>query len=300
MSVVVTGAAGFIGSTLVDHLLRVGHDVIAVDRSPVAPSRGLRIVQGDLLDSADARQALREATCVMHLAAASGVRDDRDGIAERRHRDNVRATVVVAETVSPQVPLLVMSSSSVYGGSSGRPSRETDGLHPRGGYARSKVAVESACAVRAETGGHVLVVRPFTVIGEGQRADMALSVWADALRAGQPARVFGSLDRTRDVTCVRETVRAIIALAASGGSGTVNLGTGRPRRLGELVASVGAALGDPRPPVELVGADDREVEQTWADTTRLRRLIGYTPHTELDDAVRRAVASRPALLEPVR
>jgi nucleoside-diphosphate-sugar epimerase len=290
MSVVITGAAGFIGSTLVRHLLEQGHDVVAVDREPVVPRPGLSAIRGDLLESAEARQALREASCVIHLAASSGVRDDRADIEERRHRDNVLASAVVAETVPRDVPLLMMSSSSVYGGSGGRPSRETDGLRPRGDYARSKVAVESVCAVRAENGGHVLVIRPFTVIGEGQRADMALSLWADALRAGRPARVFGSLDRTRDVTCVRETARALTALATNGATGTVNLGTGRPRTLGELVVAVGSAVGDPRPVVELVAAEPREVEQTWADTTRLRGLVGFSPHTDLYDAVRRAVA----------
>jgi nucleoside-diphosphate-sugar epimerase len=294
MSVVVTGSAGFIGRALTRHLARSGHHVVAVDRAHQPEEPDVTTLTADLLDGdPHVEAALREADAVVHLAGCSGVRDTSPGVDARRIRDNVDATRVVASRVPSDVPLLVASSSSVYGGARfGRASRESDPLHPRGGYATSKAGTEQVCADRAAARGHVLVVRPFTVVGEGQRPDMALARWAVAATAGDPLRVFGSLDRTRDFTCIREVVRGLCALLGSGASGVVNLGSGAPRTLRELVHALGSALG--------VGIDVRvekaasyEVADTWADTRRLTALIGMRPHTDLHDVVRRFVAGLP-------
>jgi nucleoside-diphosphate-sugar epimerase len=227
----------------------------------------------------------------VHLAGCSGVRDRAPDVEARRRRDNVEATGVVADLVRPDVPLLVASSSSVYGGARfGRASRETDPLHPRGGYARSKTEAEQVCARRVAGGGHVLVVRPFTVVGEGQRADMALSRWAAAAVAGDPLRVFGSLERTRDFTCVREVCRGLTALLESGASGVVNLGSGSPRTLREVVRALGSALALDID-VRVEPAPNYEVADTWADPTRFETLTGFRPRTDLVDVVRRYLAS---------
>jgi nucleoside-diphosphate-sugar epimerase len=298
VSVVVTGAAGFIGRALTGRLVAHGHRVVAVDRTWQPNTTGVTVLTADLLDRDSLVEvALREAEAVVHLAGCSGVRDNGPDVQARRRRDNVEATRVVTELVPPDVPLLVASSSSVYGGARlGRASRETDPLHPRGGYARSKAGTEQVCARRARGGGHVLVVRPFTVVGEGQRADMALSRWATAAAAGDPLCVFGSLERTRDFTCVREVCRGLTALLESGGSGVVNLGSGAPRTLGEVVAALGRALAlDLDVRVEPAAHD--EVPDTWADPAQFAALTGFRPHTDLDDVVGRflaAFAGRPS------
>jgi nucleoside-diphosphate-sugar epimerase len=304
MSVVVTGSAGFIGRKLTQHLARCGHHVIAVDRRPTHPGDhpgdhpadhpGVTTLTADLLDGdPQVEAALREAEAVVHLAGCSGVRDTSPGIDTRRTRDNIEATRAVTAHVPSDVPLLVTSSSSVYGGARfGRASRETDPLHPRGGYAASKAGTERVCTDRAAAGGRVLVVRPFTVVGEGQRPDMALSRWAAAAVAGDPLRVFGSLDRTRDFTCVREVVRGLSALLRCGATGVVNLGSGTPRTLRALVHTLGAALGVDVD-VRVERAAGYEVADTWADTARLTALTGMRPHTDLDEVVRRFVAGLP-------
>jgi len=296
MTVVVTGSAGFIGRVLTRHLSRSGHHVVAVDRQPALPDDqpGVTVLTADLLDGdPQVDVALREADAVVHLAGCSGVRDRSPGIEARRTRDNVDATRAVASRVPSDVPLLVTSSSSVYGGARfGRASHESDPLHPRGGYATSKAGAEQVCADRAAAGGHVLVVRPFTVVGEGQRPDMALARWAAAATAGDPLRVFGSLERTRDFTCVREVVRGLAALLQSGADGVVNLGSGAPRTLRELVHALGSALAVDLD-VRVERAAGYEVPDTWADTGRLTALTGMRPHTDLDDVVRRFVAGLP-------
>lgn len=308
VSVVITGSAGFIGRTLVARLRADGQPVVAIDRALDGSSApavdGVTVLTADLLDADPlVETALREADAVVHLAGCSGVRDTTPGIEHRRRRDNVHATRRVAQLVPLDVPLLVTSSSSVYGGARfGRASRESDPLHPHGGYARSKVGAEDVCAQRAAAGGHVLVARPFTVVGEGQRPDMALSRWAAAALAGDPLRIFGSLERTRDFTCVREVSRGLTALLHSGATGVVNVGSGSPRTLGEVVRALGTALGVDIG-VEVEPAAAVEVADTWADVRRFEALTGFRPHTDLDDVVRRFVAtlatpSRPGSGEP--
>lgn len=296
MSVVVTGAAGFVGSALVAELRRRGHRVVAMDRRPVAvpPAdvEALLPLTGDLLDrDALADAAFETADAVIHLAGCPGVRDTAADVEARRARDNVAATARVLAAVPAEVPLVVASSSSVYGGSTGAPSRESDRLAPRGGYARSKVEVEALCARRAAAGGRVTVVRPFTVVGEGQRPDMALVRWLRAAEAGRPLEVFGSLERTRDLTDVRG-VAAVLGALAEGAhvpGGVLNIGTGRPHTLAEVVAAVAEVTGrDVRTVVTPAAAV--EPADTWADTALLRETVGVVPTTDLLDVVARAHA----------
>jgi nucleoside-diphosphate-sugar epimerase len=286
MSVVVTGAAGFLGRALVASLAADGIAVDAVDRRPPPDGPGVTALQADLLDRDPAvTEALRTADAVFHLAGRPGV-CDRDPAADAgRARDNVHATAAVFAAVPPGPPLVVTSSSSVYGGAARRPSRETDPLRPLGGYARSKAAVELLC-----TGRPVAVLRPFTVAGEGQRPDMALARWIAAVRAGEPIRILGSPGRSRDVTDVRDVVRAARLAAERGVVGPLNVGTGRPRTLAELATAVCRVLGAP---AELVVRPAGAVEPaaTWADTTRLARTLDFVPTTDLDQVIARQAAA---------
>lgn len=291
MSVAVTGAAGFIGRALVDLLVARGESVVAIDRAAGGLPTGARVIRADLLASDERVEiALRSADAVFHLAGCPGVRDNRSDIAQRRHRDNVLATARVLALVPVRVPVLVASSSSVYGGSAGAPSAEADPLRPRGGYAHSKARVESLCAQRAAGGGAVVAVRPFTVAGEGQRPDMALAQWIAAAVAGRPLRVLGSPDRTRDVTDVRQAAEAFVALVERGAGGVVNVGTGVGHRLKDLVAAV-ALVVDRDVRTCVVPADPAEATDTLADTRLLRRLAGFVPETDLRSLVARQVAA---------
>ncbi|MGH8823271.1 MAG: NAD-dependent epimerase/dehydratase family protein [Jiangellaceae bacterium] len=292
MSVVVTGAAGFVGSAVVSHLLERGDRVLAIDRLPVTRP-GVGSVQADLCDGGPAvLAALGTADAVIHLAGCPGVRDHSSGVERRRQRDNVDATRALLAATPVDVPVVVASSSSVYGGARhGRASREDDPCRPVGGYAASKLRAERLCAGRLEIGAPFAVARPFTVVGEGQRSDMALSRWIAAARQGRPLRVLGSLDRTRDFTDVREVARALVALA--GAAGVVNIGCGTPRSLRDAIDAVGTVLGT-QPVVEVAPAAPEEVPDTWADPSRLAELTGIVPTTDLVDAVAR-VAGAPVL-----
>lgn len=296
MAVVVTGAAGFLGRSLVALLGGRGEQVVAVDRRELDPAPGTVALRADLLDRDElVDAALADATAVYHLAGCPGVRDARRDAGRHRHRDNVLATARVLAAVPAATPVLVASSSAVYGGSvDGRASREDHPLRPRGGYARSKVTVEALCAARLAAGAPVAIARPFTVAGEGQRPDMAVARWIDAARAGRPLEVFGSLERTRDVTDVRQVVAVFVALVEAGARGPVNVGTGTAHRLADLVAAV-RAVCDADVPVRLRPAGREEATDTRADVRRLRALTGWSPVTDLPALVARQASCQAAL-----
>jgi nucleoside-diphosphate-sugar epimerase len=302
MAVVVTGAAGFIGAHLVRLLAARGHQVVTIDRRPAAPSATSAHLVADLPDDYDGSvtDALRAAEAVFHLAGRAGVRDAAPDREWRRYRDNVLAAERVLGTVPPGVPVVVASSSSVYGGARHggrlRPSAEADRLQPRGGYARSKVALERRCWQRAAAGGLVAVARPFTVAGQGQCPDMAIARWLAAVCRGQPIRILGSPDRTRDVTDVADVALGLVRMAEGGVMGAVNLGSGVGHRLGDLAATVGAVVGQ-RPRLVIEPAGPAEPVATLADTRRCRRLLGFVPVTDLTALIARQAAAAPALAD---
>lgn len=288
MSTVVTGASGFIGRLLCRELVRAGHEVVAIDRACVAP-QGTVALTADLLGG-DARvdEALGAATTVFHLAARPGVRDQHPDATWLRYRDNVLATEYLLQHVRPEAHVVFTSSSSVYGsGQQERASRESDPLAPRSGYACSKIAAEELCRRRTAEDGRTTttIVRPFTVVGEGQRSDMALHQWIRQAEAGLPLTIFGSPRRTRDFTDVREVVRALIALSERRVNDVVNVGSGSPRRLSDVVTAIGTVTGT-HPRIETVTADVAEVPHTWADIGRLVRLTGIVPRLDLCAVVR--------------
>lgn len=303
MAIVVTGAAGFIGRHVVARLLARGDEVVGIDRRRWRAQPGETSLVGDLAAADQAiDRVLATSDGVIHLAARPGVRDPARDIARLRHRDNVVAGARVLQATPDQVPVVVASSSSVYGGA-GHPDRpnachEDDPLRPRGGYSRSKVALEGHCHDRAMRGGRVSIARPFTVAGEGQRPDMALSLWIRALQRRDPVEVYGDVARRRDITDVVDVARGLVALLDLDAVTTVNLGTGVTHRLDEMIAVVAGAVGA-TPQVRVMPVDSCEAAATRADTTRCRDLLGFVPHTNLAAVVARQIAARVTTAVPV-
>lgn len=294
MAVVVTGSAGFVGRAVVARLLAAGREVVGIDRRGGVPSGlpGHQELHADLLGSDGvAAAAIREASGIIHLAGCPGVRDSRSDVAWHRHRDNVLATAAVLGAAGRRITVVAATSSSIYGGSvGGRACTETDALRPRGGYAASKALSEALCRDHNESGGRVVIARPFTVAGEGQRSDMALAIWIEAARSGRPLRILGGPERTRDVTDVRDAARALVALLDADEPGPVNVGTGVPIRLDAMVEAIARVLDvEVRTRVEPAGPE--EVADTRADTRRLANLVGFVPETDLTDVVARQIAA---------
>lgn len=301
MKAVVTGSSGFIGGHVVVRLAQEGHEVVGIDRAPAPAGLPGVHLELDVAEPANREllaDALRDADAVFHLAGRGGVRDTGADVAALRRRDNGLAAAAVLAATPADTPVIVTSSSSVYGGArvvggpEGRviPSHECDPLMPRGGYARSKVFVERLCARRRARGGLVTVVRPFTVTGPGQRPDMAVSRWLRAAASGLPLQVLGSPDRRRDVTDVRQVAVVLVDLVEHPHLDVVNLGTGVPVTLRELLAAVNRAVGRELP-VEVVPATREEPAATCAHTERLHEVLGWVPFTDLADLVAAQLAA---------
>lgn len=298
MRALITGSAGFIGSTLAATLEARGDEVIGVDRRPAMRPRHHVLDLAEQGRLAELAALASTVDVVFHLAARPGVREQETNTALNRRRDNVDATRNLMAATPLEIPMIVASSSSVYGGATygtgrPRPSHEDDHLRPLGGYARSKAAMEALCEGRRARGGKVAVMRPFTVAGEGQRPDMAFSIWWGALRAGRPIRILGSPERTRDITDVRDAVEGLVRAADRGFEGTVNLGTGTGHRLVDMASAVLEATGIPGE-IVVDRAAPGEVTATLADTTRCAAVLGFVPQTDLRTLVARQVAAAEA------
>jgi nucleoside-diphosphate-sugar epimerase len=240
-------------------------------------------------------QLVAQAEVVFHLAARSGVRADERSIDELRFRDNVVATRNLLSVTPLDTMVVATSSSSVYGGAAmlcgqAVPSKETDDLVPRGGYALSKVGMEKACERHRDRGGTIAVLRPFTVVGERQRPDMAFSIWMRALEASEPIEFLGSPERSRDLTDVRDVVEAIIRAAERRVVTTINVGTGVGHRLSDMARTLMEVTGMD---AELIVSEARpeEAPVTLADPTRCAQALGFVPSTDLYGIVSRVVAA---------
>lgn len=242
---------------------------------------------------------LSDTDIVFHLAGKPGVRGSGPHVEKMRWRDNVVSARNVLSLTPMATAVVATSSSSVYGGSDTGPggpvaSCEDDPVRPRGGYARSKVAMEWLCEERRARGGLVAVIRPFTVAGEGQRPDMAFSIWLEAARVGLPIKVFGAETRSRDITDVRHVIEGLVRAGERRVNDTVNLGTGVGHRIIDMARGLLAASGLEGTIVS-EPAPSEEVGVTLADTSRCRELLGFVPETDLPELLRRQIDATLAL-----
>ncbi len=272
MRVVVTGAAGFIGSHLVERLLDRGDTVLGLDNfdpfySPLEKRRnleralrspGFELAQVDIADPRALAAALpdRPFDVVVHLAAKAGVRpsiEDPLGYA----RANVLATqALLAETQRRGIRRFVFaSSSSVYGNSGPVPFREdATAVEPISPYAATKRAGELLCYTHQRLyGGSMLCLRFFTVYGPRQRPDLAIRKFATLMTAGKPIPLFGAGTTERDYTWIDDIVNGVVAAIDRGAAHPtefeiVNLGGNRVTSLSRLVELLSKAFAvEPSP-----------------------------------------------------
>ncbi|MCO5168030.1 MAG: SDR family NAD(P)-dependent oxidoreductase [Planctomycetes bacterium] len=309
MRVLVTGGAGFIGSHLVEALLRRGSAAVALDAfdpyyDPALKRRtaarlaeaGAEVVEGDVRDPATVERALEGVDRVVHLAAMPGVRASIDDPLTT-FDVNVRGLLVLLEAMrSRGVGALVSaSSSSVYGGDATPPFREDQpASRPLSPYAASKRAAELLCATYAELHGlGSIALRFFTVYGPRGRPDMAIGKFVRAALRDEPVPLLGDGSVVRDFTYVDDIVagllRAVDVVAPGGGHDVVNLGGGATHAMKEVIALIEAATGRPlrlerRPPAP------GDMQLTHADQARARARLGFEPRVPLAEGIRRTVA----------
>ena len=308
-TVLVTGAAGFIGSTLTDRLLAEGRRVVGLDSfDPFYPedqklrnlekaeaSGAFRLLRGDIRNGADLDRALASEPigAIVHLAALAGVRPSLERPGDYSDVNVLGSTRVFDAAVRAGVPHVVFaSSSSVYGERSEGPFRESDSVErPISPYAATKRAGELVAHTFHHIHGlSVTCARIFTAFGPRQRPDLAIRKFADLILAGEPIPVFGDGSAVRDFTFVDDLVGGLVAaLDRPLGFALLNFGAGRTISVNEVIAQLESSLGV-RARVEHLPRQPGDVTRTWADITRARAELGYDPTTSFEEGVARFTA----------
>jgi len=307
MRVLVTGGAGFIGSTLTERLLALGHEVTCLDnfdayydarikrQNLAAALRSPRfdLVEGDIGDGALLDRLLADrADTVVHLAARAGVRPSLADPAAYE-RTNVQGTITLLEACRRHrtAHLVFGSSSSVYGVSPDVPfNEERSRLLPASPYGVTKLAGEYFCrAYEHLYGTPVTCLRFFTVYGPRQRPDMAIHRFVRLIDAGQPVPMYGDGTARRDFTYIDDIVDGIVrAIERPGGFRIYNLGTHDTVMLRDLIALLERAVGKPAV-ISRQPDQPGDVPVTHADVTLAGRDLGYAPSTDLAAGVAKFV-----------
>lgn len=308
-TILVTGAAGFIGSHLSDTLLARGDRVVGLDefnsyydpaikRANIAGALAhpnFTLVEADICDE-PALRAVFEAQrpdVVVHLAARAGVRPSLED-PNLYNRVNVIGGQHILDACRDYKPshLVFASSSSVYGGSKAAPFKESDPvMRPVSPYAATKRMNELQAHVYSHIYGvKVSMLRFFTVYGPRQRPDMAIHKFTHAILRGQPIPFFGDGSTLRDYTYVDDIIDGVVRCVDRPFDYEIfNLGESHTTSLSELVALLEMHTGktailDRKP------AQPGDVEMTYADIAHARERLGYDPSTSMDEGIARFVA----------
>ena len=305
----VTGAAGFIGSHVCEALLARGDDVVGVDNfdpfyaravkernlEGLRRTKGFRFVEADIVRDA---LPLDGVSVVLHLAARPGVRPSLEDPASYGET-NVTGTIRVFEAARRTGLLRVVfgSSSSVYGDATPAPfAEDTAAVWPISPYAASKRAGElMAYAFAHLYGMQIACLRFFTVYGPRQRPDLAIHRFTHLIATGQPVRMHGDGSSERDYTYITDCVEGVLAAVEwtarprpEGLAEAINIGGGARVRLDRLIELIGRTLGrDVR--VERHADQPGDVRLTAADLRRAERELRYRPAVGIEEGIRQFV-----------
>ncbi|MBE3557892.1 MAG: GDP-mannose 4,6-dehydratase [Ktedonobacteraceae bacterium] len=305
MRCLVTGAAGFIGSHLAEHLLSAGHEVYGLDSFTDYYSRRQKeqnlagprswerftFVEGDILQL-HLPALLEGIDWIFHQAAQAGVRTSWGHHFEQYVTNNVLATqrlLDAALEVDTIKRFVYASSSSVYGDATTLPLTEFMPLQPNSPYGVTKLAAENLCMLyHRNFGVPVVALRYFTVYGPRQRPDMAFHRFCKAIIERQPITIYGDGQQTRDFTYISDVIEANLRAATS------------PAAVGEIMNIAGGArvslhhalqclqeISDAPVQVMFATTQHGDVGHTFADTSRANRLIGYRPQVSLREGLNR-------------
>lgn len=314
MKILLTGAAGFIGSHLAERLCARGDRVTGFDNfDPFYPRevkernlaglfsrKDFELVEGDLTDPHDVDQAFAVAgpvDTVVHLAALAGVRPS---IASpgRYWNVNVNGTLHLLHACRERGVrrIVFASSSSVYGLDSDVPFSEFDPCgHPMSPYAATKRSGELMAFNHHHLyGATVTCLRFFTVYGQRQRPDLAIHKFARLIDAGQPIELFGDGTTSRDYTWIDDILDGVVAAIDQQARDPrtayriYNLGGSRPTTLAELVDRISAALGK-KAIIERKPEEPGDMKHTLADVDLAQGDLGYSPKVSIDAGIPRFV-----------
>lgn len=296
----VTGAAGFIGSHLVEGLLDRGYRVRGLDDlstgrrdnlDGVSDDDAFAFVEGDIRDEAAVERATDGVDCVFHLAARTSVPASVENPAETTAVNCTGTATVFAAARERDARVVLASSAAVYGSDVPVPTPEDAALSPESPYALSKRYGEQLAAT---AGVDATAVRFFNVFGPRQDADgpyaAVIPAFVERMRAGQRPVVYGDGEQTRDFVFVTDVVDATVRAAERAGPGSVyNVGSGGRVSITGLVAALNDVLGTDLDPVY---DDPRpgDIRHSGADISRARADLNYEPDVDLREGLAETVA----------
>jgi nucleoside-diphosphate-sugar epimerase len=301
MKALITGVAGFIGSTLAERLAGEEVDIVGIDcftdyypraikernLAALRDGRHFRFVESRIQD-ADLGALLADRTHVFHLAAQAGVRKSWGRDFAVYTENNIEATQVLLEACvgRPLERVVYASSSSVYGDNVTIPMTEQALPQPVSPYGVSKLAAEQLCYLYfSNFGVPTTSLRYFTVYGPRQRPDMGFHKFLRAAIEKRPITVFGDGEQTRDFTYVQDAVSATIAAGRRGRAGRVyNIGGGSRVSINQVLEMIGRVSGR-APAVSVDRAQKGDMRHTYADTSLARADLGFTPTVTLEQGL---------------
>jgi UDP-glucuronate 4-epimerase len=292
MRFVVTGAAGFVGSHLAEHLAGLGHDVVGVDCFTDYYDVALKEENaGDLdverFDLAERDLDLGGVDGVFHLAGQPGVRSFGDVFDEYVHHNLLASRRVFDAAARAGTRVVFTSSSSVYGDAERYPTSEDATPRPISPYGVTKLGCEHLAYAYAKGFGlDVVTLRYFTVYGPRQRPDMAFARVVDALAAGSPFALYGDGLQSRAFTFVTDCVEATVAAMDRAVPGSVyNIGGGSEATMREAISVLERVAGTRLDLVQRSAAKG-DVRRTAPDTTRAERDLAWRAQTSLEDGLK--------------
>lgn len=307
MRLLVTGCAGFIGSTVAYELLHAGHVVVGIDSldgtqptrlqqsrlddltpSPAFSFRQCDIADGDALTALVEEAPGEEINAVFNLAARAGVRDSVEA-PHPFYAANVEGVLNLLELCRTHgIPKFIQAStSSVYDGEITGPIREdADTSRPLSPYAASKKAAEALLhSYHHLHGMSAIVLRYFTVYGPAGRPDMSIFRFIRGIAEGDTITVYGDGTQQRDFTYVGDVARGTVAALGLEGYETLNLGNDNPVSVNQLIRTIETAVGR-EARIEHRPMHPADPMVRWADISRARELLGWSPSVGIEEGVR--------------
>ncbi len=297
----VTGAAGFIGSHIVDRLLALGHDVVGVDCYVDYYDRDLKernireassqanflMLEEDLV-TMDHGGLLEDADYVFHQAGQAGVRPSWGEHFAGYVRNNIEATQRLLEAAKDAelTKFVFASSSSVYGDAKELPVTEETIPQPISPYGVTKLAAEHLCSLYATNYGvPAISLRYFTVYGPRQRPEMAIQHFLSVIKNGETATLFGDGRQTRDFTFVGDVVEAnVLAMEADTSERVLNVCGGSRISMNDLIALLEETAGGELT-LQRKAAASGDARHTFGDNSRAGDALGFEPRTSLAEGV---------------
>ncbi len=308
MNILVTGAAGFIGSHVCEHFIKLGHTIIGIDNfdnfypiefkklnlAQLNQSKQFQFHEADIRDSMALNEIFssQSVDVVIHLAAKAGVRPSIESIAEY-YDVNVNGTVSLLESMRQHNVnrMLFASSSSIYGNNSKVPFSETDRVdNPISPYASTKKSGELLCHVYCHLYNFgITCLRFFTVYGPRQRPDLAIHKFTRLIQEGKPVPFYGDGSTSRDYTYIDDIVDGInCSLNHIGGYEIYNLGESKVITLKKMVEVIEETI-HVKAILKELPLQQGDVSRTYADISKAKTELGYHPKYEFEAGIKNFV-----------